>query len=478
MKNLNPHRNYRRAVCFILALAAITSHAENAGSPKEIHAIYIANPKGGSSADAVRNQVIRRLKKSSDLRIVSDEASADATLRVSAVIWPSGTEIPNPRSRNASPSSFQGYASAELVDQAQQPLWSYLATPSRFHLVSTATDLGDQLSAQLVLDADKGIRLLPLNAPTRGQSTSILKVAGATFPAPLYQKWFESFREEERGPAIRYDAIGSAQGLEQLRAKRIDVAASDIALLPEDAGSNTQQFPSVVGGVVPIYNLPGLEQSTLNFTPDLLALIYSGEVTQWNDPRIRALNHNLHLPNAPIHVWHRSDGSGTTYLWTSFLSTASTQWKSSAGATITWPTGSGVAGSEGMVEKVAEVADSIGYVELTYAIQHRANYGAVRNRSGHFIKADLASLSAAASQTEANKLPASILDSSRPGAYPIAAFTWLLVPETADPAKHKLEADLLQWIFSAGQRQCSSLAYAPLPPEVVQQELKAISKLK
>lgn len=473
----------QKAVCLLFLLLAVAGLHAHAASAKEVHSIFVAGAHGGSVADAVRTHMIDRLRKSGSLHLVSDEAAADATLRIDAVVWPGNTTIVNPRSRSASVTNFLGYASAELVDRDGQPLWSYLATPSRFHISSTTADLADQLSAKLVQSASQGIQTLPENAAPENPANRSLKIAGATFPAPLYQKWFESFRQESNGFPVSYDAVGSAKGLDELRDKRIDVAASDIALDPQaDSFSKVRQFPSVIGGVVPTYNLPGVGSAVLNFTPDVLALIYKGDITQWDDPHLRELNHSVHLPHAKIQVLHRTDGSGTTFIWTTFLSMASSQWKIAPAATVQWLAGTGVTGSEGMVDQVSRIANSIGYVELTYAIQHRLHYGAVRNRSGRFIRADLDSLVAAASTQSApassTATPAAILNSPRPDAYPIATFTWLLVPETTDAAKRRAVAELLKWTLTAGQRQCSSLAYAPLPPNVVQQELKELDSLQ
>jgi phosphate ABC transporter phosphate-binding protein len=447
-----------------------------------IHNVFVAPGATDTSSQTVRSEVLKRIKKTKTLRLVSSETSADAVLFINAMIWPSGREMLNPRNRHVTVTGIQGYASGELVDRSKQPLWSYLVTPSRFHFASTAADLGDQLSANLILAVEEGFQAIP-KATTPAADVSLrLRVAGATFPTPLYEKWFESFRHVANGFPVTYDAVGSADGIDQLRKGSVDIAASDIDVISEAGFSpvKVHLFPTVVGGVVPIYNLPGLKQMILNLSPDVLAQIYSGDIVRWSDPRIRSLNHNAHLPDSAIKVIHRSDGSGTTYLWTRFLSEAGTNWKSQVGAGIQWPVGVGVAGSQGMVERVSHNPESIGYVELTYAIQNQVSYAAVQNRSGQFIKADLSSISAAAIANPGtiSGVPTSILNSTRPEAYPIASFTWFLVPDVLDAAKRRAIYALLRWTLTSGQRQCSSLAYAPLPKELLREELKQIDSLK
>ncbi len=319
--------------------------------------------------------------------------------------------------------------------------------------------------------------------PLPRASAVSLRAAGATFPAPLYQLWFRSFAQEPGGLPIRYDAIGSAAGIAELAAAKIDLAASDIPAQRDQASPEMQllHIPTVVGGVVPIYNLPG-ESHGLNLTPQLLADIFSGKILKWNDPRIREWNKDAHLPDAAITVVHRSDGSGTTFVFTSYLAQASPDWKTRVGATIEWPTGIGVTGNEGIAQQVEKTPNSISYVELTYAIQHRMTYAAVRNPAGRFIQADLASIEAAvATHTHSGEddLRYSALNMPAKEAYPITTFTWLLVPRTsADPRKRAAIAGFLHWMLTTGQKQCASLGYAPLPPEIVREELAAVDALK
>jgi phosphate ABC transporter phosphate-binding protein len=345
---------------------------------------------------------------------------------------------------------------------------------------SITYDLADQIAARL-LSAVRGGASGPAStvASATGPHVS-LHAAGATFAAPLYLKWFEA-----SGEAVSYDAIGSEAGIQQLAAGKVDFAASDMPLSAEGTSSPSRvtQFATVLGGVVPIYNLPGVRRE-LDLTPEVLAGIYSGTIRKWNDPHILATNHGVHLPNADIVVTHRSDGSGTTFVWTSYLSQVSPEWKASVGAGphVTWPTGTGAKGNEGVAELVQKTSYAIGYVELTYAIQHGLTYAAVKNSAGRFIKADLDSITTAAAGAATTTGPdsqISILNAPGKTAYPISTFTWVLVPvEGLDPQKRAAIADLLNWMLTSGQKQCASLGYAPLPHEVVARELQALTVLK
>jgi phosphate ABC transporter phosphate-binding protein len=450
---------------------------------RTIHTVYVAPITNSESADAVRARLIARLKKSPGLRIVDDAKSADAILHSDAVIWPTGTISMNPRSNSVALRNYQGYLSAELSDAADRPLWSYLVTPSRFRTASIVDDLVDQLSTRLLAAIASGI---PGNAPqpSANQAAAItLHAAGATFPAPLYQLWFRSFQQEPGGVPIRYDAIGSAAGVAELTDGKIDMAASDIPAQRDAAPPqmNVLHIPTVVGGVVPVYNVPG-EAGDLNLTPQLLADIFSGKILKWDDPRIRQWNKSAYLPDAPIAVVHRSDGSGTTFVFTSFLAQSSPDWKARTGASVDWPVGVGAGGNEGVAQQVEKTPNSISYIELTYAIQHHMTYAAVRNPAGRFIRADLASIAAAVAthtHTGEDDLRYSVLNTSAKDAYPITTFTWLLVPKSIpDSAKRTAIAAFLRWILTTGQKQCASLGYTPLPPEIDREELHAVDTFK
>ncbi len=476
----------RRAIRHWLALAAMlllistnSAHSQ-ANAVHSVHTVFVSRSGGGGVAEAVRKRLMDRLRKSGTVRVVENAAAADAVLHASAVIWPTGTVSPNPRSTSVVLTNYQGYISAELTGPAHQTLWSYLITPGRFRMSNIVDDLADRLSERLIDAMKAGILDTSSPSAATGALGVSLRAAGATFPAPLYRKWFESFAEEPDGFPIAYDAIGSVAGLEQLAAGKIDIAASDIQPAQDSTSAGLLHFPTVVGGVVPIYNLSGAGRS-LNLTPETLADIFSGKIRRWNDPRIRQSNGRTHLPDSQISVVHRSDGSGTSFAWTSFLAAASPEWKSRIGASIEWPVGMGAEGNEGVAEQVAKTPNSIGYVELIYAIQHQLSYAAVENPSGRFIKADLDSITiAAASAASGSHRPyLSALNTAQKNAYPITTFTWLVVPEAKDSSQQRVAiSKFLRWMLTTGQKQCAGLGYAPLPHEIVADELQTVANLK
>ncbi len=454
--------------------------AQGSGNLSGIHTIQIDSFGDGSGAPALRARIVDRLKKSSRLEVVDKPAEADVVLRGTSNVWAAGTFSLHPRSKSATQTVYQGYLSVELVNKSSQTLWSYLVTPSRFHTTTIENDLADQVVSHLLEAIHSGAAGSASPADTESGSHIALHGAGATFPAPIYLKWFES-----SGMSVSYDAVGSEDGIQQLAEGKVDFAGSDMPLTAENPPVALQvtHFPTVLGGVVPIYNLPSLNR-TLNLTPQVLAGIYSGAIRRWNDPRILEANHGAHLPDAEIAVVHRSDGSGTTYVWTSYLSQVSPNWKTAVGAGphVAWPVGTGAAGNEGVAELVQKTPYAIGYVELIYAIQHELNYAAVRNPAGQFIKADLASITAAAARAtmaSGTGYRFSILDEPNKDAYPISTFTWLLVPtQGLSPEKRSALAELLNWALTSGQKQCASLGYAPLPREIVAGELQAVKALE
>ncbi len=426
----------------------------------------------GEGARALRQRIVERLSKHPGLRMAASDAQADLTLRGNSSIWPTGSYSISAHSNSYRVTNYEGYLSVELQDKAGQTLWSYLVTPSRFRTHSITDDLADQAASRL-LDALHGIETGSAPATLSGDAAGAqLHAAGSTLAAPLYMKWFES-----AGIHVRYDADGSEAGLAQLAEGKVDFAASD---MPPPAEMHVTAIPTVLGGVVPIYNLPEAH-GELRFTRDILAGIYSGAIIKWNDPRIRAINQGAHLPDASITVVHRSDGSGTTFVWTSYLSQASSTWKAGAGARVTWPVGVIAVGNDGLAEMVKKTPNSIGYVELIFAIQHQLNYGELQNAAGQFVKADLASISSAAADAPRGDEHAglAILNSQKKDAYPLSTFTWLVVPaEQPDAQKKSAITELLKWMLTSGQKQCASLGYAPLPPAVAARALSAASALK
>ncbi len=314
--------------------------------------------------------------------------------------------------------------------------------------------------------------------------------AGASFPYPMYSKWFDEYRKSNPSIEINYQSIGSGGGIKQVTEGTVDFGASDgpmndeqLKAFQDKHGFGILHFPTVLGAVVPTYNIPGVT-GTLNFTPDALAGIFLGKITKWNDPLIAGANKGVNLPSAEIVVVHRSDGSGTTYIWTDYLSKVNDEWKSKVGkgASINWPVGLGGKGSEGVTGQIKNTPNSIGYVELIYALSNNISYGSVKNSSGSFIKADLASVSAAAAGA-ANTIPddfrVSITDAPGKNAYPISSFTWLLIPEKfSDAAKRDAIKGFVKWMLKDGQNYTEQLSYAKLPKEVVAKEEKALAKVQ
>jgi phosphate transport system substrate-binding protein len=329
--------------------------------------------------------------------------------------------------------------------------------------------------------------VLALAAGAIGSAQVNLTGAGATFPYPMYSKWFDEYHKASPNIQINYQSIGSGGGIKQVTEGTVDFGASDgpmtdtqIAEFKTKRGTGILHFPTVLGAVVPIYNLRGVT-AELNFTQDALAGIFLGKITKWNDAAITSANPGVSLPANDIVVVHRSDGSGTTYVWTDYLSKVSPEWQKKTGrnTAVNWPVGLGGKGNEGVSGQVKQTQNSIGYVELIYAAQNKMSYGKVRNKTGTFIKADLAGVSAAAAGAAIpDDFRVSITDAPGKTAYPIASFTWLLIPEEIkDKQKEKVITDFLKWMLGPGQKMAEALDFAPLPAAVVAKETKAIAKV-
>ncbi|QFR34734.1 phosphate ABC transporter substrate-binding protein PstS [Ancylobacter sp. TS-1] len=323
-------------------------------------------------------------------------------------------------------------------------------------------------------------RLLPLIAAallvlTAGARADELSGAGSTFAYPIIWKWAQAYREAS-GTLVEYQSVGSSAGVSRLRDKAVDFGASDKPLKPEDLERlGLGQFPIVFGGVVPVVNLAGIAPGTMRFTGSVLADIYMGKITRWSDPAIRALNPDLALPDSLIAVIHRSDGSGTTFNWVSYLSKTSAEWKRTLGegSAVAWPVGSGARGNEGVATEVQRTPNAIGYVEFTYVTQARLTYGLVQNRAGRFIAPSAASFQAAAlgvDWTQTRDFYATINDSPVPEAYPIAATTFILLYKApADAARNRLALSFFGFALGEGSDYASRLGYVPLPAPLVQQ---------
>jgi phosphate transport system substrate-binding protein len=311
----------------------------------------------------------------------------------------------------------------------------------------------------------------------------LLNAAGATFPYPIYSKWFDVYHTAHPNVQINYQSIGSGGGIRQLQAGTVDFGASDGPMTDEQLAQSKVKilhFPTVLGAVVPTYNVSGVT-GDLNFTQKAVAGIYMGQIAKWNDPELAKANPGVKLPGDDIVVIHRSDGSGTSYIFTDFLSKASADWKAKVGTatSVNWPVGLGGKGNEGVSGLVKQTPGSIGYIELIYAVQNKIDYGKVQNASGKFVKADLAGVTAAASAS-VKEIPddfrVSITNASGAAVYPISSFTWLLIPsQIPDAAKKAAIKDFLKWMLADGQNYNEGLSYAKLPKPVIAKEMKAIA---
>ena len=311
---------------------------------------------------------------------------------------------------------------------------------------------------------------LVLALPALAQTT--LNGAGATFPYPMYSKWFSQYHKDHPDVEINYQSIGSGGGIRQVLAGTVDFGASDGPMTDEQlaqAKTKILHIPTVLGADVPAYNLNVTGE--LKFTPEALAGIFLGKITNWNDPALSKANPTVKLPSQPIIVIHRSDGSGTTFIWTDYLSKVSPEWKSQVGTgtSVKWPVGLGGKGNEGVAGLLRQMPGAMGYVELVYAVQNKIPYGEVANSAGTFVKASVETVTAAAASVK--NMPAdfrvSIVNAPGKNAYPISSFTWLLIPaQSKDATKGRILADFLNWMVSDGQKMTVDLTYAPLPNDV------------
>jgi phosphate transport system substrate-binding protein len=473
------------SLCALLASFSATgtrSWAQTAESLSKVRKLYVDSLGSNDAAAEIRDRMIHRLGSSHDIQVAADRKEADAIVKGTSQIWVFGYTSSSTRSHTLRQPAYEGFLSVEVVGRNDETLWSYLVTPSDFPWSSITDDLAHQVVNKLVAAIKDEGRLEPAPSGTPAKAEGAVKGAGATFPAPLYQLWFELFQRNHPDVRIGYDAVGSEEGIRLLKEGKVDFCASEVPLSGETIAESHQRFtqlPTILGAVVPIYNLKGLRQP-LRFTPETLAGIYLAKIRKWNDPQITASNRSAGLPDADIVVVHRSDGSGTSFVWTDYLSKISREWKASvgAGATVQWPVGIGAEHNEGVASTVQQTANSIGYVEFIYAIQHELNFGVVRNAAGRFIKADISSVTDAAAGTSDNPdqgLGVSITNPPGETAYPIATYTWLWLPERIeDKNKKALLLALLRWVLTSGQRRCSSLGYAPLPSEVAKRALQTL----
>jgi phosphate transport system substrate-binding protein len=310
--------------------------------------------------------------------------------------------------------------------------------------------------------------------------------AGATFPNPIYTKWFDQYHKTHPNAEINYQSIGSGGGIRQLSAGTVFFGASDGPMTNDQilaAGFRIVHLPTVLGGVVPIYNIPEVK-AELRFTGKVLADIYLGKITRWNDPAIQAANPGVSLPASEITVVHRSDGSGTSYIWCDYLSKVSPEYRKTVGVatSVNWPAGVGAKGNEGVSGLVRQTPYSIGYVELIYALQNKMSYGTVQSLAGEFVRATTESVSNAATEAVKNMpkdFRVSITNAPGHNVYPISSFTWLLLQQSPrDVVRSRIMVDFVRWALTDGQQFAPQLGYAPLPKEVVAMEMETLKTIR
>ncbi len=447
--------------------------------------LYVEPFTTKSGGEKLREDVVAEVRKLNSVSLVPAESAADVVLGGGGEIWIKGYRSLNPRSGRL-PSDgtpvYDGYLSVELRDKKGETLWSYLVTPSA-GTEDVPKDLAKRIAKHLEAAFQKGD--LSFEATALPQAAIVLKGAGATFPYPVYSKWLTNYRRTNPIVDITYEPIGSEAGVRELLRGEVNFGASDSPeairdLAPSEQG-NYLLFPSVVGAVVPIVNLPGLTNS-IALTPGILAGIYLGKITKWNDRALREANRGVRLPDLDIVVIHRGDGSGTSYAWTDYLSKTSAEWEAQVGASLTpkWPTGREANGNDGVAKLVKEMGGSIGYVEFIYALQNHLSFAKVQNRNGEFVAASLESMALAASQSLGtdDNFKISIVDPPGRGAYPISTFTWLIIPTNiAADATRKALTHFLEWMLGPGQRQAAALGYLALPRDVIAREEAALRRI-
>jgi phosphate ABC transporter phosphate-binding protein len=457
-----------------------------AWQPAQVKRIYVEPLTTRTGSESLRGDLIGELRKLKSISIAGSESKADMILGGGGEIWIAGYRSLNPRA-GTSPSNgmpvYAGYLSVELRDLKGETLWSDLVTPG-----TASAEVSKELSKRIAKDVAEALSrgLTPAPASTLPQSETALRGAGATFPFPVYEKWFMNYRRANPNVEIAYDAIGSEAGVRGLLKGTVDFAASDSPQAIHDLAPGEEAkyvlLPSVIGAIVPIVNLPGVS-GEIQFTPQALAGIYLEKIKKWNDPILRACNRGLRLPDLDIVVVHRADGSGTSYAWTDYLSQTSAEWKAQIGTGLSpqWPIGRGASGNEGVAQTVKELGGSIGYVEFIYALRTHLNYAKVENRRGEFVGASLESITAAVKHAApmGDDLKISIVNSPGPGAYPIASCTWLIAPvHVSDERKRNAIADFLKWMLGPGQAQAAALGYLELPKDIVSRAQAAIAKIQ
>jgi phosphate transport system substrate-binding protein len=469
---------------FAVLLAGVSSLAlgQNATSLGAVRNVYVGSFGDQAGAQELRQALIDALKHSK-LRVLTS-VPADAVLEGIGEIWIRGHHSLSPRARTndvyAEP-IYGGYLSVRARGKNGEVLWSYFVNPKH---AGFGGDLKHDLAGRLVDNLTEAISSsadTPDTLAGFGGKPVTLRGGGATFPYPVYEQWFSSFHTVNPLVQFAYEPVGSQAGLEELRIGRFNFAGSDIpvgALADSAVRTSLLEFPSVVGAVVIIYNLPQWD-GDLRLTPEVLAGILDGHIREWNHSAIHLLNHGS-LPDRRIQVVHRSDGSGTTFALTEYLSKVSEKWRAAIGkgAAVNWPVGEGANGNEGVAKLVEQTPYSLGYTEFIYAFRHRLPSAPIQNAAGNFIQADLPSIAAAAA-SGIDSIPPdfAVSLSNAPGrqSYPISTFTWLVFPRQFE---NKPLRQFLQWMLVVGQKQCMALGYAPLSRSIIEREQRALQDSK
>ena len=468
------------ATCLVGTHAFARESSESRPPASPARRVFVDAFDGKHGTEQLRDAVIAHLRASREVRIVEKAQDADLIVRGDGEMWLKGYVAVSPRSTaSVRQAIFGGYLSLRVQDRSGEELWSYLVTPGHVHWNGADDDMAGHIVRRMLAALETTASPSDRSAAQLSGKASVAG-AGSTFAAPLYQAWAESYAARRPGFRSTYQAVGSENGVRLLEEGKVDFAASDVPVSEDRLAAmavKVRQYATVLGGVVPAYNLPGVSRD-LEFTPELLAGIYLGRITRWNDPAMRAANRGVTLPDAPVLVLHRSDGSGTSFAFTDYLSKTSQEWKAKVGTgmRVPWPVGEGVEGNEGIAERIVATPGAIGYLELTYAIRHELNYGLVRNAAGRFIQANLAALGeAASSQASGGDLRASLVNAPGKNAYPITTFTWILVTDLprSDP-KAAAMTEWLEWMLTTGQKECSGLGYVPLPKSVAEGQLARV----
>ena len=468
-----------------VVLSRVGLHGQNVRSLGSVHTISIGSLGEYLGGKELAHELAAQVQHHNSLQL-AQAAEADAVLEGLGVVWIRGYHSLSPRARAndtyAEP-IYSGYLSVTLHAKSGEVLWSYFANSKN---AASRSKVGKDLAGQVLHALSDVIREatseMPSSTAVGTARPATLRGGGATFPFPIYERWLTSFHSAVPAITVTYDPLGSSGGVARFSAGKFDFAGSDVPLSVLKPVRQSLAFPTVAGGVVLVYNLPKFS-GELHLTPEAAARILEGRIARWNDPALRSLNPSSFLPDQPIRVIHRSDGSGTTFALTHYLSEAVREWKDSVGEgdRVEWPVGEGATGNDGLSALIRNTPYSFGYTEFIYAFRRELSIASIRNPAGRFVQPDLASIAAAVARV-VDAIPAdfnlSLTNAPGRDAYPIATLTWLVVPaHEADVDKRQALKRFLEWALGPGQRQTMSLGYVPLPKPLVEEELKAVAAL-